>query len=430
MAYTSSAGHDSRRISVRQHRRNSARPSFRPLLAAPALIGVVAACVATSGLAQDSNVVRDSIAAIDRAAPRPRVWAVVDGLRRFHGSLEAHGVRPWVVAQGPNSGVGPELRLGPARPSLWLHARGVVTLREYWQVEGRAGARLPGWAAPLSLEATAALEDRPKDVFFGIGNASSGADRSDYALRRWTVGGRIVVHGPRRISLGLSVDWMQAETGAGGDDAFPDIDSTFGPSARPGFGVAQRYLSLGGGAEWSAGPRHTTARTGSWAAVGYRWRLSRTASTADGGLVSVSAGVELPFHQRRRSLALALYLESLRATSAGELPFHLLPAIGGPLSLPALLAERYRDRDAFLAKLEYRHRAWSDRRDALWADVVVFTNHGMVAGRLGDELAWEQLHGSTGVAIALITPASTIARFAVALGAEGLGVALVFGPTF
>jgi hypothetical protein len=379
-------------------------------LAALALAGVAVACV-PAAFAQDSDVVRDSIIVGDRRAPRG-VWAVVaspfsgwvQALRRFHGSLEARGVRVWATAQGPNSGIGPELRLGPARPSLWLHGHGAVTVRGYWQVDARAGARLPRQDSPVSLEAAAAFEDRPKDVFFGIGNASRAVDRSDYSLRRWTVGGRVVVRVREGIALGVGVDWMRAATGPGGDDAFPDVDSTFMPSQRPGFHATQRYVSFGGSAEWIAGPRHSTARTGSWVMVAYRWRASRTAGMADAGLASASAGLELPFH--------------------------LLPAVGGPQSLPALRAERYRDREALVTKLEYRDRVWSGRGDVPWVDAVLFTSYGMVAGRLGDQLATRRLHGSTGVAFALITRTATVARLAVAHGAEGLRVTLAFGPTF
>jgi len=406
---------------------------------------------------------QDSIVVIDRGMPPPRVWAVLEApfkvlevpfrlagagvgwvasraeaggwvpaLRRLQDTLEAHGIRPWVSSQGPNSGVGPELRLGAGfgpMPTAWAHLRGAVTLREYWLAEARLGLRFAPRGRPASLETFARLEDRPKDPFFGLGNESRESDWSDYALRRSTIGSRIVVGVPARIVVRLGVDWSRVETARGRDDAVPDIDSTFAPAERPGFGAAHRSVVLAGGAEWSAGARHSSERRGSWVALRYRWRVSRSAGVPDDGVLSANAGVELPFDHRRRSVALAVYLESLRPQSAGVPPFYLLPTLGGAQSLPAFRSDRFRDRDVLVTKLEYRYRVWSHPADAVWADAVVFTSRGMVAERL-EELALSRLHGITGAGLALIARGGTLARLAVSGGSDGVGVSFSFGTTF
>lgn len=436
--------------------RSAARRSFRPIMAGPIL--VVFAAVSSPCHAQDS------IAVVDRGMPPPRFWAVVEApfkvlevpfrlagagvgwvaeraeagrwvpsLRRFHGSLETHWVQPLVTGLGPNSGAGPALRLGPkSRPesAVWGLVRGTVTLRDYWQLEALLGVGFAVAQQPVSAEAFVRHDDRPKEAFFGIGNDAAEGEWSDYALRRTAWGGRLALLAPAHLAVRLGFDWTRVETARGREEGLPNIDSTFSPAERPGFGQTHRSFSLAGAAEWSAGARHAIERRGSWVAVGYRWRESRTAGVPDVRVVSTSGGVELPFDHHRRSVALAVYLESLRPESPGEVPFYLLPTLGGTRSLPAFRSDRFRNRDVLVGKLEYRYRIWSDPPGAVWADAVLFTYGGMVAGRLGHELASARVHGNPGFALALIARHATLARVGISHSADGIGITVALGPTF
>jgi hypothetical protein len=274
------------------------------------------------------------------------------------------------------------------------------------------------------------LEDRPREAFFGIGNGAREADWSDYRLRRTSWGGRLTVRAPRRIRLSANIEWTRVVTGRGTADDLPDIDSTFAPAERPGFDATHRAVSVSAGVEWSAGPRHSAARRGSFVSGGYRWSDSRTGGVPDMGVLRASAGVEVPFDHRRRSVVGALSLASLRAASPGQVPFYSLPTLGGAQSLPSFRSERFRDRDVLLGNVEYRYRVWSDPADASWADVVLFTYGGIVAERLTDELGRARLHQSTGFAVALTTRETLLARLGVSKGADGVGVTVTMGGAF
>ena len=399
---------------------------------------------------------QDSITVVDRGGPPARIWSVVElpfkllesplrllggvagwvanraeaggwvpAVRRVHDALDAHGIRPSVSGQGPNSGFGPTLRLGrgpDTSTDAWAYVQGGATLRGYWLSEARIGVR--------GVDVYARLEDRPREAFFGIGNGAREADWSDYQLRRASWGGRFTVRAPRRITLSANVEWTRVVTGRGTADDVPDIDFTFAPGDRPGFDATHRALSVSGGVAWSAGPRHSAARRGSFLSGGYRWSDSRTARVPDMGVLRASAGVEVPFDHRRRSIAAALSVESLRPASPGQVPFYALPTLGGAQSLPSFRSDRFRDRDVLLGKVEYRYRVWSDPDDALWADAVLFTYGGIVAERLVDELAGARLHQSTGFAVAVITRQTLLARIGVSKGADGVGLSLSMGGAF
>lgn len=401
---------------------------------------------------------QDSIVVVDRGTPPSRVWSVVafpfkvlqapfvvvGGMagwladraergrwvptaQRLQGAVARRGVRPIVGGQGPNSGMGPRATLG-----WWprgVHGRfalleGGVTQRGYWLTQLRAGAE--------ALDVSVRVEERPRDVFFGIGNPTSAADWADYRLHR-VAGGthlqlRLLPTGSLRLTAAL--EWSRTRTSAGSDAAHVDIDSAFSSAARPGFGITYQAISPSAGFEYRAGALHAIERRGSWIATQYRWSGSRTSGVADFGVWRAGAGFELPFDRRRRSVVVAVSLESLRRRSSGVVPFYMLPALGGARTLPSFRAERFRDRDALLGMFEYRYRIWSEPGDALWIDAVLFTNAGIVAPRVFDAIDNARVHQSTGLAIALLGRGSALGRIAISKGADGIGITFAMSGGF
>jgi len=184
------------------------------------------------------------------------------------------------------------------------------------------------------------------------------------------------------------------------------------------------------GLEYRAGAPHAIERRGSWLAAEYRWTASRTSGVADFGVWRAGARFELPFDHHRRSIVLALSLESLRPTSSGLVPFYMLPALGGARTLPSFRSDRFRDRDALLGVLEYRYRVWSEPDDRVWVDAVLFTNAGIVAPRVFDALATARVHESTGLAIAIVGRGAAIGRVGLSKGSDGWGITLAMGRGF
>jgi len=399
---------------------------------------------------------QDSIAVVDRGMPPPRVWSVVEfpfkllqaplalvgGMvgwfadraergrwvstaQRVQGSVAKRGVRPSVSGQGSNSGLGPTATVGwwprGARGRYAL-LQGGVTQRGYWLAELRVGAE--------GIEAAVRAEERPRDVFFGIGNGTSADDWTDYRLHRVSAAARLTARPVASFRVLAALEWSRTSTSAGSDAAHVDIDSAFPAAARPGFGRAYQAISVSSGLEYRAGAPHAIERRGSWVATLYRWTASQTNGVADLGVWRAGAGFELPFDHHRRSIALGLSLESLRPTSSGVVPFYLLPTLGGARTLPSFRAERFRDRDALVGILEYRYRVWSEPDDRMWVDAVLFTNAGVVASRVFDALHTARVHESTGLAIAVLGRGAALGRVAVSKGADGIGITVAMSRGF
>jgi len=398
---------------------------------------------------------QDSIAVVDRGTPPARVWsivefpfkvlqaplAVVGGVagwfadraergrwvptaQRVHRSLAKRGVRPSLGGQGSNSGFGPTASVGwvsrgpRARFAL---LQGGLTQRGYWLGQLRGGSE--------QVELSLRVEERPRDVFFGIGNMTRFEQWSDYRLHQVSAGARLAAsHAPLYFTAALA--WSRRRTWAGTDDAHPGIDATFPAPERPGFGLTYETVALVGGLEYRAGAGHTIERRGHWLAAQYRWNASRTGGIADFGVLRASGGIELPFDHARRSAVLALSFESLRPQSPGVVPFYMLPALGGARTLPSFRSERFRDRDALVGVLEYRYRVWSEPEDALWLDIVLFTNAGVVAARLADALPTARVHQSTGLALAVLSRGATLGRIAISKGADGVGLTVATSSGF
>jgi hypothetical protein len=399
---------------------------------------------------------QDSIAVVDRGMPAPRIWSVitfplkvleapfavaggvagwladraeqgrwVPTAQRLKEAAAKRGVRPIVGGQGPNSGLGPSVTLG-----WWPHGergrfallQAGLTQRGYWLTQLRAGSDV--------LDVGVRVEERSRDVFFGIGNATRQTDWTDYRIHRVSAGTHLKIRPAASWRLGTALEWSRTKTWAGTDRGHVDIDSGFSAAARPGFGTLYQAISVSGGFTYAAGAPHAIERRGRWLAAQYRWSGSRTNGVADFGVWRVGSAFELPFDHRRRSVVLGLSLESLRPTSPGVVPFYELPTLGGAQSLPSFRSERFRDRDALLGKFEYRYRLWSEPGNAIWMDAVLFTNAGVVAPRVFDGLTTARVHQSTGFAIAVLGRGADLGRLAVSKGADGIGITFAMSGGF
>jgi hypothetical protein len=117
-------------------------------------------------------------------------------------------------------------------------------------------------------------------------------------------------------------------------------------------------------------------------------------------------------------------LASSTTTGAGqELPFFLMPALGGGELLRGYPSWRFRDRNRLLLTAEYR---WSA---GPVLDMSFFADAGQVAPRF-DSFALRGFTKSYGVGVSLHTLTNTVTRIEVARTREGTSLLFSFGPSF
>ena len=104
-----------------------------------------------------------------------------------------------------------------------------------------------------------------------------------------------------------------------------------------------------------------------------------------------------------------------------QVPFFLMPYLGGGSTLRGYRSRRFRDRNRLLLTAEYR---WTPSH---FVDMAVFHDMGKVAATSA-ELNLSDLHHSTGIGIRFHTPAATFFRVEAARGTEGLKLIFAFSP--
>lgn len=436
-------------------RRFGGRPSH--------LLGcVLLACLAfpSSGLAQDLS--DDSITVIERGTPNVDGWDVVEFpfkvitaplyLLALGGEWAANAVQEarliqWAyyvnsqlnqrhlypTAASFGSGSGPGMALLAGRPgranAAWGYVRGGATYKGYWRIAARAGYGLesvaPGRAGGFGVQAFGWIEGWPEEEYYGIGNDSGEDDRSDYELEGATAGARLEFTATRDIAITIAVAWTRNETGPGTNRNLPDIDSIFGGAGAPRLGEEDRYLSVGGSAEWRSAYRGLLPG-GRWLRAGLYWNESYNDGAADFAQIEAAAGADIPFDHERRSLTLAVLYQTVRPSGGGAIPFYRLPTLGGSSSLTAYRAGRLRDRDLILGQAEYSYRIWLSPAYTSALVASIFLHGGMVADGLEDELAFDELWPSYGIAVGTRSLGGAGARLELARGDEGLRVNFTF----
>jgi hemolysin activation/secretion protein len=107
------------------------------------------------------------------------------------------------------------------------------------------------------------------------------------------------------------------------------------------------------------------------------------------------------------------------SSSSRSVPFYLMPTLGGGDYLRAFPTYRFRDREAWYTKAEYRFAVHK------MADLAGFYEGGKVAAKV-DELGFDNMAHSVGVGIRVHSKTANLFRLDAAHGREGWGFRIGF----
>jgi outer membrane protein assembly factor BamA len=106
-----------------------------------------------------------------------------------------------------------------------------------------------------------------------------------------------------------------------------------------------------------------------------------------------------------------------------EIPFFLLPSLGGGSTLRGFSSWRFRDRNSLLLQAEWRIM------DNRFFDTAVFYDSGKVAARTSD-LDFKGMRHDVGVGFRFHSPDATLLRIDVARSQEGTRIVFAAGHVF
>lgn len=269
---------------------------------------------------------------------------------------------------------------------------------------------LPSFAdGRMSVELDANWVDAPEVPFYGVGLDSPREDRGGYSFGKTTVGATTKFRAARALTLGAGLDAIQTNAGP-----------VSGPSVAT---ISPNYRRTRLFVEYDTRTSRGYTRTGGL----YRVEWSDYAQTNAGAYsfqrLDIDARQHVPLLRENWVIALRA-LASTTGTDAGDdVPYYMMPELGGSKWLRGYPSWRFRDRNRLLLSGEYRWTAGS------FVDMALFLDAGTLAPRFGD-LGSEGFKTSYGIGLSVHTPTSTVTRIEVARTAEGMKLVFAFSPSF
>ena len=298
-------------------------------------------------------------------------------------------------------------------------ATGLYSINQYKLVE--LATMSPGHLRNrLDLSARAGWRDATKVGFYGLGMATSDADRANYRFQQPYAEGaatyRPVPWAP--ITGRLSYERYHLKSGKGSD---PSIETRYTPETAPGLGDSPAFLH----AAVEAGidtrfPSPGYARSGGYYGVAFHHfgdlDATYTFDRFDAELIQ-----HVPILRETWVVSFRTRLQSTIGDDS-VVPYFLMPAVGGGRTLRAYSSWRFRDRHALIANLEWR---WIPSR--LGLDMALFCDVGTVSAQRSD-VGFQDTASDCGVGARFHAPRrDTFLRIEVAKGSEGWK--LVFGSS-
>jgi outer membrane protein assembly factor BamA len=293
----------------------------------------------------------------------------------------------------------------------YVDVRGSWTFSNYKRFEAEFVApRLFNRRAQLS--AIGGWRDATQVGFYGVGNDSVKEDRTNYRFTR-PYGNALFTIFPVRKGLMLQggtelTDWQMKP----GQGSFPSIDTKYTSDTLPGVGEEVTYFHNQG-------------------SVGFDWRTS-PGYTRRGGVYTVTLhdfnDVDDQFGFRMLEYEAIQHVPILRETwvlsfrgrmqhvldenSGEQIPFFMLPSLGGGSTLRGYSSWRFRDRNSLLLQAEWRIMV------NRYLDMSFFYDAGKVAARSAD-LDLNGLKDDFGIEFRFHGPFNTPLRMGLARSPEG-----------
>jgi hypothetical protein len=302
-----------------------------------------------------------------------------------------------------------------------LDVRGSYSIRGYKRVEAEFTApRLFHRRGELSL--LGGWREATQVAFYGFGMDTSLDDRTNYDFRQPRGLATLTLWPTRRWLMlrgGLEVSRWSLRPGEG---SFPSVETVYTPQTLPGLGTRTTYVHSEGtvGFDWRISPGYS--RRGGFYGVTLHDYTDRD---KEFGFQQVNYEVTQHFPILREAWVISLHglVQTAFNKDGQQIPFFMLPSVGGGHTLRGLSSWRYRDQNSLVVQAEWRIMA------NRFLDTAVFYDAGKVTARRSD-LDFDGLKSDYGLGFRVHGPFSTPLRVEVARSHEGTRFILTTSPIF
>jgi hypothetical protein len=293
---------------------------------------------------------------------------------------------------------------------------------KYWAAEARA--TFPELAGGrIAAEGYASRRDYPEERFFGVGSDSQRKNETDYLLLTDTVGGRVGVRPTSTVLVGGGLDYIKSYVGHGKSDTLPSVSDIFDSGSAPGLAGGTDFLRSFAFVE--VDNRHPkNLRKGGLYRLNFSHYDDQDLHAYSFNRVDVDVMQAISFLSERRVFVGRAVITGTDANAGQQVPFYLMPTLGGDDTLRGFHPYRFRGPDALLLQGEYRFEIWSGLDGALFYDT------GKVAQRFSD-LDLNHLEHDYGFGFRFNTDAGVVLRVDAGFGSsDGKHLYIVFGSRF
>jgi hypothetical protein len=290
-----------------------------------------------------------------------------------------------------------------------VDVRGSITFSGYQRIEGE-------FVAPHLLNRQGRLSviggwrEATEVGFYGLGSSTSIDERANYGFTQpYGLATFDLRPARRRIVLrgGFEASRWEQTPGTG---SAPSVEEVYTPDTLTGLGAAVTYLHSLGMVGFDSRLSPDYARRGGFYGVTFH-----DFSDPDGGFGftqwEYDAVQHIPVLRNTWVLSFHGRVATTGTKSNQEIPFFMLPSVGGGSSLRGYKSWRFRDRNSLELQAEWR--VMVNR----FVDMAVFYDAGKVTARAGD-LGLDELKSDVGVGLRFHGPLTTPLRIEFARSSE------------
>jgi hypothetical protein len=301
----------------------------------------------------------------------------------------------------------------------WFDVHGGYSILNYKMLDGTIHLPELGDGTFLT-DINAHYVDATQVRYFGIGNDTPESAETSYGFKPISVGVTESVSPTWWLGLGGGIDYVTYETRSGDRSTKPSIEEVFDPVfGAPGLFTDFTYYRPRGYIEIDYRTTHnlparerprfgtTYATSGGFYRADYTRYIEKDLDTFDFDRVDVELDQFIPLARANWVIALRALVSTTDINDNDQIPFFLLPSLGGGSELRGYPNFRFTDRNRMLLTAEYR---WTPSK---FMDMAIFYEVGKVAAKRGD-LDFNDLHDSYGIGVRFHAPRITALRFDVA----------------
>ncbi len=308
------------------------------------------------------------------------------------------------------------------------YTRGIVSASSQRSLKGYQKHEL-AIAAPSSdgqklfAAIRAGYHDSTQETFFGVGNSSQKEDRANYRLEEYSIRGEAGIQIAPHVKVGGVVGWIDSRVRSATEPAFQPLENTTYASSLGAFAEQPDYVETGAFLDVDYRDNPGNPRRGSRYLARWSSFHDRTLDQFGFNRMDIEVHHYFPFFNDRRVFAFRAKTALTEPGTGQNVPFYMLPALGGGEDLRGFSEFRFRDRNMALVTAEYRWEAFSG------LDLALFADAGQVASRIRD-FSINEMKTAGGIGFRFNTSKQVFCRLDLGFSQEGPRVFLNFGHVF